>query len=192
MGLEAGWNCHISLRSKKSKKSSSRPDSVIQGDLSHHASHHSSHHSTNTVGRENNVFLSKQKHSITSQQRSYSAPSVVNLDASQVKFEVKVMKANHGRGSSFTNIEADMDVEKDCLIISDKAECNSDIIPRLMDHEAELQNECDLPIDWLEDSGEDIVDMESHHTSSYVTENTDSFRDVLDDNRVSTFRGYLT
>lgn len=180
--MEAGWNCHISLRSKNPKRSTSRPGSIIQGDLSHHASHHSSHHSTNTVGHENQIL--KPNHSITSQQRSYSAPSVVNLDASQVKFEVKVTKASCGHGSLFTNVDADMGIEKDCLIVSDKADCNSDIIPKTVEPEVEQQNECDLPIDWLEDAG----DMESHHTSSYITENTDSFRDVLDDNTVGTYQ----
>lgn len=85
MGLEAGWNCHISLRSDLGVGTAPTSTSVSQMELSNR---YSSRHSSDTAARETNACarLCQSQESIRS--RSYSAPSIVNLDSSQVRFQM--------------------------------------------------------------------------------------------------------
>lgn len=92
MGLEAGWNCHISLRSDLGVGTAPTSASVSQMELSNR---YSSRHSSDTAARETNACarLFQSQESIRS--RSHSAPSVVNLDSSQVRFQMS--DVNNGK-----------------------------------------------------------------------------------------------
>ena len=87
MGLEAGWNCHISLQSDKHIKAdlhgmgtSSQMDVMNIKSVSQVSSRHSS-------DEKDGHLLNNFTQSFDSvQSRSQSAPSVVNLDSSQVRF----------------------------------------------------------------------------------------------------------
>ncbi|KAJ9576719.1 hypothetical protein L9F63_025387 [Diploptera punctata] len=71
MGLESGWNCHISLLSERNRI-------CILCNTDHSESGHHEEH----VG-----LLNARGNIASSRAMSFSAPSAINLDFSQVKFE---------------------------------------------------------------------------------------------------------
>ena len=84
MGLEAGWNCHISLLSEalgddSGTKIASQPD--LSGS-STHASRHSTDSLTQQRGRETGKACPSEP-----RERRNSAPGAISLDTAQVKFE---------------------------------------------------------------------------------------------------------
>ena len=94
MGLEAGWNCHISLGSQKKGGSTStstpntRKDS--QSDVSHKPSRFSSRHSTDSLRQSQPITARHSRDSV--RMRRSSAPSAIYVDSIQVKFESEVDK----------------------------------------------------------------------------------------------------
>ena len=155
MGLEAGWNCHISLLSDKDFKCPSLENAVSQSELASRFSRHSSRHSSDAT-KDKNFSKLKSICFDKLQSRSRSAPSIVNLSSSQVRFEV----------SDAVMISKGI-LDETC--IDGKQELLHD-----MDYQEE--NECFI-------SNKDS-DGESRHASSYLTENTeDSITGALD-NRV--------
>jgi len=87
MGLEAGWNCHISLLSDKDFKCPSLENAVSQSELASRFSRHSSRHSSDAT-KDKNFSKLKSICFDKLQSRSRSAPSIFNLSSSQVRFEV--------------------------------------------------------------------------------------------------------
>ena len=88
MGLEAGWNCHVSLRSEEDETSTSPPS---QHDLSHsniggRRSTHSMRHSSESLHQDlamAGIITRTESH----RSRRCSAPSAINVDTYHVKFE---------------------------------------------------------------------------------------------------------
>jgi len=99
MGLESGWNCHISLLSQQAES---------KEDTEPHRRHKSV---ISLVGKERedwnisakNTFLSLEH----SRPLSVSAPSAINVEMAQVKFEDEISLHN------LTNDDSDTDVSKD-------------------------------------------------------------------------------
>ncbi|XP_063240300.1 transmembrane protein 94 isoform X2 [Bacillus rossius redtenbacheri] len=87
MGLESGWNCHISLLSERGKSDGGRADA-------HSPSPQSSGHRTD--GCLEQVVCSRNLGH--SRVLSFSAPSAINLEFSQVKFEEEAARRS-GRES---------------------------------------------------------------------------------------------
>ena len=98
MGLEAGWNCHISLLREPEEDqevSPSQHDLSRSGSSSNRPSRYSSRHSTDSTAREHVLSDSAREHVLSKTKlveddrrgRRLSAPGAINLDTSQVKFE---------------------------------------------------------------------------------------------------------
>lgn len=89
MGLEAGWNCHISLLSGKASEEhgSSQHESTLSG-LSQRASRISSHVSADmeSLIKAREMEVMKNKCSNASGRR-YSAPGAINVEDLQVRFD---------------------------------------------------------------------------------------------------------
>ncbi|XP_013405045.1 transmembrane protein 94-like, partial [Lingula anatina] len=84
MGLEAGWNCHISLLSGDYTESTSQPDSNTSNQ-SHRTSKISSHVSVDTLNRSSR---SRDK------SRRHSAPSLIHIEDPQVRFSMQPSEEN--------------------------------------------------------------------------------------------------
>lgn len=156
MGLEAGWNCHISLQSDDNFKP--LESSQSQTELVNRFSRHSSRHSSDAAkDKPTNLKSSiKSKTVISLQSRSQSAPSIVNLSSSQVRFDVNDAKM----------VDENV-LEEVCINGKENVFC-----------EIDMNDENDYLISNKDSDGE------SRHASSYLTENTeDSITGVLD-NRV--------
>ncbi len=114
MGLEAGWNCHISLLSQdKSTAAPSASDSqrsscrnITPGhDLSsssHQASRLPTAGAPAQLNRHSNKsrFLSSGRHRSSDCGRRYSAPGAINLQTPVVKFETKATRMTSEKDSS--------------------------------------------------------------------------------------------
>ncbi|XP_063445351.1 transmembrane protein 94-like [Mytilus trossulus] len=159
MGLEAGWNCHISLLSEQETKSPLET-ATSQTEIAKGFSRHSSRHSSD-VAKDKSFTSLKAKYSKL-QLRSQSAPSIVNLSSSQVRFEM-----NEAVTISENGILDEVSIDgKQKLLYGIECQEDSDYC---------LSNK---------DS-----DGESRHASSYLTENTeDSITGPLD-NRAKLPRG---
>ncbi|XP_045214295.2 transmembrane protein 94-like isoform X2 [Mercenaria mercenaria] len=176
MGLEAGWNCHISLRSEEQYLSAmsantSGPDT----------SQHPSRRSTVSFPKGDKPVLSKLAKKISQQKkqkenRSQSAPSIVNLGASQVKFETQVKTAIVSPRKVKTEAGIDIQAREEVLLLQYE----------------ELQVQGHLDVSDIEIDGEDqpawLSDEDlSRQTSSYITENTED--SLAFDNRAKLPRG---
>ncbi|KAH9512873.1 Transmembrane protein 94 [Bulinus truncatus] len=210
MGLEAGWNCHVSLMAAESlgsESSSSRNLSCLGPSQP-----------ANTNGGvqglgSNPVCIARPKetassliNSYNSVSRTWSAPSFVNTQEVQVKFAKDTLP-----------ILLDDSVKEDCILLTDvgtsvcansvaqilfpdssnqnKSDRNSEseseeekqpLVPRKT-HKSWIESEYDDD----EDEEEDFdIQSDSRYTSSYVTENTeDSLTGALD-NRVTYFNDH--
>lgn len=155
MGLEAGWNCHISLLSEEDSK-----PLVENASLTELANGHPSRHSSDAT-KDKESHLKSNLKSITEislHSRSQSAPSLVNLSSSQVRFDVNESK-----------MISDNVLEEVYINDQETRHVFSDI---------DMPSEDDYLISNKDSDGE------SRHASSYLTENTeDSITGVLD-NRV--------
>lgn len=182
MGLEAGWNCHISLLSDDVCKADLNPGSgstISQTDL-HRGSRYSSRHSSETAQKDivSNAQIKFKKQYDFLKNRSQSAPSIVNLDPSQVRFEMKVSSScittrTKKKRSDDSHESTPLTFEED-LVFSDH-ESNLPMYSREKGHNDSLINS---------DIMDNMTDIGSRHTSSYITENTeDSLTGALD-NRV--------
>ncbi|XP_052262626.1 transmembrane protein 94-like isoform X3 [Dreissena polymorpha] len=189
MGLEAGWNCHISLRSEQqylsatSAQSVNSPDSVKQ-DGPNKMSRFPSRLSTLNTPKEDTTAVTFHPVELQQQGRrlfSASAPSVVHLGSSQVKFETKVRTAIVSPRRVRRNLHGD-----------DVAMAIQDGLDGLYDHEAEgvellapgteeLDGDYGGGCSWL--SEEEL----SRQASSYITENTED--SLAFDNRAKLPRG---
>ncbi|KAK6187158.1 hypothetical protein SNE40_005244 [Patella caerulea] len=165
MGLEAGWNCHISLLSNSSEKlDSNTSGSDYHTDTPQKPSRRTSQHSVDGCHTRTSDTKSPnaQDLNLFPNARSYSAPSLINIDSSQVKF---------------------LDQPSDIVSRSPSGTIASD------SHENDVLL-CD-PDGWQssdEDEGNEYQ-SDSRYTSSYVTENTeDSLTGALD-NRAKLPRG---
>nr|CAD7426735.1 unnamed protein product [Timema monikensis] len=91
MGLESGWNCHISLLSERNRSDSDHLESgaaPCHGFSSPSSLQHT-HVSQKQDGcpEEGVGLLQSRNHFVNSRVLSFSAPSAINLEFSQVKFE---------------------------------------------------------------------------------------------------------
>lgn len=89
MGLEAGWNCHISLLSGKASEEhgSSQHESTLSG-LSQRASRISSHVSADMESLIKAREMEVMKNKCTNASgRRYSAPGAINVEDLQVRFD---------------------------------------------------------------------------------------------------------
>ncbi|KAL3876613.1 hypothetical protein ACJMK2_034434 [Sinanodonta woodiana] len=182
MGLEAGWNCHISLlsdnRTQFSSTSANTSGRVSQVELSNRSNpRYSSRRSTDSCPvREYTPMISKSSSVyMPIKSRSYSAPSIVNLDSALVKFE-SIVKTTilSNRSSCKPGPEEEPEEEEE------------ERVPLVgVEERVEEQHETH----YVDDANFDSDDGESRHTSSYFTENTeDSFTGGLD-NRAKLPRG---
>ena len=98
MGLESGWNCHISLLSEQ-------PESKEDGEQRRHKS------VISLVGKDKEDWMTSTKNPFLSLEHSrplsVSAPSAINVEVAQVKFEDEISLHN------LTNDDSDTDVSKD-------------------------------------------------------------------------------
>ncbi|XP_029633294.1 transmembrane protein 94 isoform X2 [Octopus sinensis] len=192
MGLEAGWNCHISLASPLKSEEIFMPG-TSQGELSHRTSKYSSRVSNDTIGRDSHGLNTKLKHYQQQQNlpfkqnlgsgmhsRSFSAPSVINLDMYLVKFDDSSSTIQTNCDTTFcTNPEFQKEmenVEKDSLLrdpLNDSGEL--------------LTSQTSASSD--EYNSEDDHCSESHLTSSCVTDNTEFSLPGVLDNRAQLPRG---
>ncbi len=81
MGLEAGWNCHISLLSGDTDPTS------LHSDLSARPSKCSNKCSAESLQHDNYSSMTARKHTSDNKNRRCSAPGSISLDVVQVKFE---------------------------------------------------------------------------------------------------------
>ncbi|KAK7869540.1 hypothetical protein R5R35_002309 [Gryllus longicercus] len=96
MGLESGWNCHISLLSDRSRSDSGHSESWFNTPmgLGQHLSSPSSlpkcsthQHQQDGCAEEGVSLLNPRSTFVNSRALSLSAPSAINLEMAQVKFE---------------------------------------------------------------------------------------------------------
>ena len=133
----------------------------------------SSRHPSDSKQKENNHLF--ENRSGTGVDVSRSAPSIINLGSSQVKFEKKV-KATLVSPRKVRR----QDVNKEYTV-----SCQEEVT--LLNHEGDIDKEpfSECVIEFEEDLNVDSDDGESRIASSYVTENTeDSLTGALD-NRVN-------
>ncbi|XP_060605817.1 transmembrane protein 94-like [Ruditapes philippinarum] len=176
MGLEAGWNCHISLRSEEQYLSAMSAN--ISG---HDASQHASRRSTVSIPKGEKPVMSKISRKISQQMsnkesRSQSAPSIVNLGSSQVKFETQVKTAIVSPRKVKADMMIDAQVMEEVLLL----------------HDEQLHYGDDLNVSDIEMDGEDhsawmSEEDLSRQASSYITENTED--SLAFDNRAKLPRG---
>ena len=136
----------------------------------------SSRHPSDSKQKENN-HLFENHHSGAAIDISRSAPSIINLGSSQVKFEKKV-KATLVSPRKVRR----QDIHNDYTVA-----CHEEVT--LLNHDRDMDKELhtECVIEFEEDLNVDSDDGESRIASSYVTENTeDSLTGALD-NRVSLF-----
>ncbi|XP_056019199.1 transmembrane protein 94-like isoform X2 [Ostrea edulis] len=180
MGLEAGWNCHISLRSDLGVGTAPTSASVSQVEL---YNRYSSRHSSDTAAKETNACarLCQSQDSIRS--RSHSAPSIVNLDSSQVRFQM----SDVGNGKSRQRFLS----EHDCETGMPTDNQNQESPPEIFGNETTpLNYEGDGEIilksyEWTNQNS-DNMGSGSRNASSYLTD--DSLTGALD-NRARLPRG---
>ncbi|XP_048256879.1 transmembrane protein 94-like [Haliotis rufescens] len=193
MGLEAGWNCHISLMSHDNFKlegNMSGPESVCHGDVSQRPSHHSSRHSTDDLGRDTAGNVTSKAQSATDAvcSRSFSAPSIINLEETQVKFDVDNISIKEDqctvtiKENSPVVVSGDKELDEEEEEEEGEGEGESQ---RLMS--PKRQRGWSSSDDDAE--GETDFQSDSRYTSSYVTDNTDDSLTGALDNRAKLPRG---
>ncbi|XP_041363282.1 transmembrane protein 94-like [Gigantopelta aegis] len=183
MGLEAGWNCHVSLVSSdgnnKHDISATSPDDCPSPcDASHLPSHHSSRHHL----AEPDPQLDPSRRgstTVTSEMmggRSLSAPSMIKVDEPQVRFDVhRMCDKVFGR-----------DVTENCSAVDDQDDENVNgengpLIRTERKRGWSSSTDGDGDIDGDGDGDGDVEFLsDSRYTSSYVTDNTDSLTGALD------------
>ncbi|KAL4241053.1 hypothetical protein ACF0H5_001831 [Mactra antiquata] len=183
MGLEAGWNCHISLRSEEQYLSGTSANvsmrETSQVDLSHRMS---SRQSTVSVAKGDKPVLSKIVNKLRKpvKSRSFSAPSIVNLGSSQVKFESHVQTAivspRKLKPSENVDDVETLSQEDSYLLQFQEFQGN-----KIFNFEQQDDDDINDPSTWV--SEEDL----SRQTSSYITENTEDSLEF--DNRAKLPRG---
>ncbi|XP_052785861.1 transmembrane protein 94-like isoform X1 [Mya arenaria] len=173
MGLEAGWNCHISLRSERQYLSATSANvsvhEVPQDEMQSQTC------SGNPVSRNKDTAAGDTEDSLQASQRkiSTSAPSVVHLGSSQVKFEPKVQTA----------IVSPRRLRREAA--EDYHTATTEEILLLNTKQGEYEDEALLSggeYSWMGEEEE-----LSRHASSYITENTED--SLAFDNRAKLPRG---
>ncbi|KAK7076247.1 hypothetical protein SK128_018931 [Halocaridina rubra] len=107
MGLESGWNCHISLLSDRTRTesgNSSRIGQPISAKTSGLTLYRQSTEDVNSPELSKTRFRSSLEVSRT---LSHSAPSAINLDVAQVKFEEEVSICSESSQSQTSYLEDD-------------------------------------------------------------------------------------
>lgn len=180
MGLEAGWNCHISLRSEEQYQSATSGHMLLGRESPQTEpftrTSRFSRQSTGSSSKEHKPLL--PEYSQPSQTgRWKSAPSIVHLGSSQVKFETKVKTA----------IVSPVKVKKEG---EEERFRNPDEI--LLMHYVGSEDHEDFYTSDIEMDGEDHSHWASEEdlsrqTSSYITENTED--SLAFDNRAKLPRG---
>ena len=187
MGLEAGWNCHISLRSDLGMGTAPTSASVSQVELSNR---YSSRHSSDTAAREANACarLCQSQESIRS--RSHSAPSIVNLDSSQVRFQM----SDVNNGKQRQRFLSEHHCEPLIPVPTDSQNHAGSSPPEIFDNETTPLNNYDeereeilKSYEWTNQNS-DNMGSASRNASSYLTD--DSLTGALD-NRVISFFEYF-
>uniref|UniRef100_T1IVZ1 Cation-transporting P-type ATPase C-terminal domain-containing protein n=1 Tax=Strigamia maritima TaxID=126957 RepID=T1IVZ1_STRMM len=134
MGLESGWNCHISLLSERTRNESGNSNTCNQ------ASSHALNGMVQTNssvdqllgGRGNYIGLSPKSRHIAATNRclSFSAPAVINLECPQVKFgdEISLYHIKDSIGSSMKlNFNGDDNrLDGSCSSVSDNDDDDDD------------------------------------------------------------------
>ncbi|XP_067006534.2 endoplasmic reticulum magnesium-transporting P-type ATPase [Anabrus simplex] len=90
MGLESGWNCHISLLSERNRSDSGHSETWLNSTAGQHLSSPKCcvHRQANCSCPDEHLGLLSPRVGIgSSRPLSFSAPSAINLEMSQVKFE---------------------------------------------------------------------------------------------------------
>ena len=199
MGLEAGWNCHISLLSEGHVE-----DVGSKGVTGSHPDLSTSRHSADSLTLHRSSVGDKGGAAAAGQgeatERRSSAPGAVNLDSSQVKFEEHAAAMDtkgmgdvprgsdteSGREGDKTELATqcttpllkanDLELEcKDVTMTSD---------PMLRHAIGDMKEEDELA--YMSERGDRMSSVDSFPASSYVTENTDSTTGGLSfSNRVS-------
>uniref|UniRef100_A0AAR5NZX1 Cation-transporting P-type ATPase C-terminal domain-containing protein n=1 Tax=Dendroctonus ponderosae TaxID=77166 RepID=A0AAR5NZX1_DENPD len=95
MGLESGWNCHISLLSDRNKRESTTPVSLDSS-----PTNTGKELTVEPIGAVDDKSLLLDRHLESSRTMSFSAPSAINLDHSVVKFDTEVEKFHISRRQS--------------------------------------------------------------------------------------------
>ncbi|XP_061182038.1 transmembrane protein 94-like [Saccostrea echinata] len=180
MGLEAGWNCHISLRSDLGMGTAPTSASVSQVELSNR---YSSRHSSDTAAKETNACarLFQSQESIRS--RSYSAPSIVNLDSSQVRFQMSDNGNNKQRQRFLSEHQCEPIVPTDTQNQGSPEIFESETTP--LNYEGEGEEIILKSYEWTNQTS-DNMGSGSRNASSYLTD--DSLTGALD-NRARLPRG---
>lgn len=209
MGLEAGWNCHISLASPIKSEELSVPG-TSQGELSHRTSKYSSRHSNDTIGRESHAWNTKMKQQQQQQHhhphpavgeslhtRCYSAPSVINLDMCLVKFD-DTSSTNQTNGDMPTfcinpDFPKEIVIDRDSLL-GENMDDSTELLANSSATAPAATSVAGTPVggaasssDCNDGSGEPC--SESHLTSSCETENTEFSLPGVPDNRAQLPRG---
>ncbi|XP_062605012.1 transmembrane protein 94-like isoform X2 [Saccostrea cucullata] len=172
MGLEAGWNCHISLRSDLGMGTAPTSASVSQVELSNR---YSSRHSSDTAAKETNACarLFQSQESIRS--RSYSAPSIVNLDSSQVRFQMSDNGTSKPRQRFLSEHQCEPMIPTDSQNQGSPEIFESETTP--LNYEREGEEIILKSYEWTNQTS-DNMGSGSRNASSYLTE--DSLTGALD------------
>ncbi|XP_066939120.1 transmembrane protein 94 isoform X21 [Macrobrachium rosenbergii] len=131
MGLESGWNCHISLLSDRTRTESGNSSRVGQPTSAKTSGLTLYRQSTEDV---NSPELSKSRFRSSlevSRTLSHSAPSAINLDVAQVKFEEEVSVCSESSHSQTSYLDDDdhrlerydcncqVGTSEECMILAD-------------------------------------------------------------------------
>ena len=148
MGLEAGWNCHISLLSEKDTKKASnypsQPD-LSQSSNSNRASRYSNRHSTESIHTRVNAAQPRARQNPDLNRcRRYSAPGAINTEAPQVKFESK-------------EISSMMDGENTSCEVNTLPEDEASGVDKYNDSESDSRVQCDTKEPLLKETGNDTI-----------------------------------
>ncbi|KAK3089400.1 hypothetical protein FSP39_003342 [Pinctada imbricata] len=191
MGLEAGWNCHISLKSDLKLDSNIDPvsASVSQPELSRQLSEHSSRNSSVTATKDTALIMAKvaarSQESLKS--RSQSAPSVVNLELSQVRFQTQestTSDSSNQKNSPRQRFNSEHCQGQVKMGLQEINFCDSE---PFVGETTPLKTDCfNVNTEWTSSNTDNVMEGESRHTSSYFTE--DSLTGALD-NRAKLPRG---
>ena len=211
MGLEAGWNCHISLLSEAEGEGA---DSQSQQNISlsntsnkmqHYTSYYSSESLTTARATKDGVSSNRGLIDEPAILRRFSAPGAINLDTSLVKFEMTpCLEETEHQGQDATAAAASVaagagvvrDSEEPAVVSFGLEHQDLHVTKPLLAHVQtgikSPEGVC-LEMGCLDESGETLtsrhqsgISVDSQPTSSYITENTDSVAGGWDlSNRVS-------
>ncbi|XP_064610858.1 transmembrane protein 94-like isoform X2 [Liolophura sinensis] len=173
MGLEAGWNCHISLLPSDGEVYQSSSPLISPGDMSHLTSKYSSRHSTDTLNKDTHPMVKLKEDSVHSIAKSYSAPSLINMETTQVKFCVVDQITTNG------------EAEDKWQEVGEDHPHHDETLSLISSHERVVKTPQEVSIS---DDDQDHQ-SDSHHTSSFVTVNTEDSLTAMLDNRAKLPRG---